>query len=506
MEKKTWKNTVCALLAAILLLAAMPLAGAEEPHGDGNGILSRPLLASLYKWLEGMDGNFRALLTFDEISNAVGKWGCLKEKSGEDTHAAYWTDGEDYVTVTFRNRDGYWGVTSIVTDLPREEYMAADASFLPPVGNREAGSSPAEPVTMATQVKPSGEEASVTVQLPAENWFAKESFGELRYLNAPDESKVSGNSSGLRLSFWSDAEALRAEQEKGAENLADAENLYILGMEMKGTTYTKYGMDMTDYTAQLGENLFLRMSVYQMDIYPGSEAEAIVRSLSVQCGDFSFSYEPLGWDDDPDEEPVLGGGDLNIDYIRNSRWVSDGTVYLEEKPGAMMVYNNFSVEDISFSHDMESDKYYSFLDFDIRVADTVTDTQLPLLRMWITMYTQGSFMDVSSVTFTTGGRDYTFSGLSDEEDYIEDEGEFQQDMLILFDDNSLAFLYDLEISRLLGEESFKAVFHGSRDIEAEIGPNFWDIFSVYWDLYQNSGAAECLDGLEGTEMTSELAY
>ena len=216
MEKKTWKKTLCALLAAVLLLAAMPLAGAEEPHGDGNGILSRPLLASLYKWLEGMDGNFRALLTFDEISNAVGKWGCLKEKSGEDTHAAYWTDGEDYVTVTFRNRDGYWGVTSIVTDLPREEYMAADASFLPPVGNREAGSSPAEPVTMATQVKPSGEEASVTVQLPAENWFAKESFGELRYLNAPDESRVSSNSSGLWLSLWSDAESLRAEQEKGA--------------------------------------------------------------------------------------------------------------------------------------------------------------------------------------------------------------------------------------------------------------------------------------------------
>ena len=506
MGKKIWKKTVCALLAAILLLAAMPLAGAEEPHGDGNGILSRPLLASLYKWLDGMDGNFRALLTFDEISNAVGKWGCLKEKSGEDTHAAYWTDGEDYVTVTFRNRDGYWGVTSIATDLPREVYLAADASFLPPVGNREAGSSPAEPVTMATQVKPSGEEASVTVQLPVENWFAKESFGELRYLNAPDESKVSGNSSGLRLSFWSDEEALRTEQEKGAENLTDAESLYILGMEMKGITYTKYGMDMTDYTAQLGEDLFLRMSVYQMDLYPGSEAEAIVRSLTLQCGDFSFSYELPGWDDDPGEGPALGGSTFSMDYITGSKWVADGVIRLEEKPQAMMVYNNFSVEDISFSHDMESDKYYSYLDFDIRVADTVTDTQLPLLRMWITMFTKGSFMDISSVTFTTGSRNYTFSGLSDEEDFIEEEGEYQQDMLILFDDNSLPFLYDLEISRLLGEESFKAVFHGSRDIEAEIGPNFWDIFSVYWDLYQNSGAAECLDGFEGTEMTSELAY
>ena len=506
MKKKTWEKTACALLAAVLLLAAIPPAGAEEPHGDGNGILSRPLLASLHKWLDGMDGNFRALLTFDEISNAVGKWGCLKEKSGGDTHAAYWTDGEDYVTVTFRNRDGYWGVASIVTDLPREEYMAADASFLPPVGNRAAGSSPAEPVTMATRVKPSGEEAAVTVQLPSENWFVKESFGELRYLNAPDESKVSSNSSGLRLSFWSDAEALRAEQEKGAENLADAESLYILGMEMKGTAYTKYGMDMTDYTAQLGENLFLRMSVYQMDLYPGSEAEAIVRSLSVQCGDFSFSYEPLGWDDDPGEEPALGGSAFSMDYITGSKWAADGVIRLEEKPQAVMVYNNFSVKELAFSHDMESDKYYSYLDFDIRVADVGTDTQFPFLRMWITMYTQESFMDITSVTFTTGGRDYTFSGLSDEEDFIEDEGEFQQDMLILFDDSSLPFLYDLEISRLLGEESLRAVFHGSRDIEAELGANFWNIFSVYWDLYQNSGASECLDGFEGTEMKSELAY
>jgi hypothetical protein len=508
MGKKTWKKTVCVLLAAVLLLAVMPFACAEgaEPHGDGNGILSRPLLASLYKWLDGMDGEFRALLTFDEISNAVGKWGCLKEKSGEDTHAAYWTDGEDYVTVTFRNRDGYWGVTSIVTDLPRDEYMAADASFLPPVGNRAAGSSPAEPVTMSTKVKPSGEEANVTVQLPSENWFAKESFGELRYLNAPDESRVSSNSSGLRLSLWSDAESLRAEQEKGAENLADAESVYLLGMEMKGITYTRYGMDMTDYTAQLGENLFLRISVYKMDLYPGSEAEAIVSSLSVQCGDFSFSYEPLSWDDDPEDEPVLGSSAFSMDYITGSRWMAEEKIRLEEKPQAMMVYNNFSIEDLAFSHDLESDKWYSYADFDIRVINAETDHPLPLLRMWVTMVTKESSMDITSVTFTTGGRNYTFSGLSDEEDFTDKEGDFQQDMLILFDDNSMSFLYDLEISRLLGEETFKAVFHGSRDIEAEIGPNFWDIFSVYWDLYQNSGAAECLDGFEGTEMTSELAY
>ena len=509
MKKMIRRKSVCILLAVILLLAAVPFAGAEgaEPHGDGNGILSRALLASMYKWLNNMDPNFRALLTFDEISNAVGKWGCVKDKSGEDTHAAYWTDGQDYVTVTFRNRDGYWGVTAISTDLGSAEYEAADDSFLPQAGNREAGSSPVQPVTMTTKVKPSGTEANVTVDLPAENWFARESFGELRFLIAPEESKAGSDSGGIRLSFWADEASLRAEQEKGAENLADAESLYLLGMEMKGCTYTKYGMKMTDYIAELREGLWLRISVYRMSVYPGSEAEAIIRSLNVQAGDISFSYEPLGWDDGWDDEPVPVGSNGVMDYIRNSRWVSDGTVYLEEKPNAMMVYNNFTVEELSFSHDMESDKYYSYLDFDIRVADAGTDTQLPLLRMWITMYTQGSFMDISSVTFTTGGREYTFSGLSDEEDFIEDEGEFRQDMLILFDRDSLPFLSDLEISRLLGDEAVKAVFHGTRDLEARLGGNFWNILSVYWDLYVNSDAPDFLDGFdEGTAMTSQLAY
>ena len=135
-----------------------------------------------------------------------------------------------------------------------------------------------------------------------------------------------------------------------------------------------------------------------------------------------------------------------------------------------------------------------------------TETQLPLLRMWITLVTKEAYMDISSVTFTTGGRAYTFSGLSDEEDYTDKEGDFQQDMLIVFDGDSLPFLTDLEISRLLGEETFTAVLHGNRELTVQLGPNFWDIFSVYYDLYVNSDAIDWLDGFDGTEMTSELAY
>jgi hypothetical protein len=129
-----------------------------------------------------------------------------------------------------------------------------------------------------------------------------------------------------------------------------------------------------------------------------------------------------------------------------------------------------------------------------------------MLRMWVTMVTKESYMDITSVTFTTGGRDYTFSGLSDEGDFSrKEEGDYQQNMLIIFDDNSLPFLTELENNRLAGQETLKTVFHGNRDIEVELDRNFWDIFSVYWELYRNSNAPACLTDLAGTEMTAEPA-
>ena len=445
----------------------------------------------------------------------------MKEKSGEDTHAAYWTDGQDYVTVTFKNRDGYWGVNAMVTTLSREEYEAADDSFLPQIANPEAGSRPVEPVTMTTKVQPSGVEANVTVDLPAENWYASESFGELRFEAAPEKAKVNSYSSGLRLSFWTDEASLRAEQEKGAENMTDVESLYILGMEMKGCAYTKYGKKMTDYVAELREGLWLRLSVYQMSVYPGSEAEAVIRSLNVQAGDISFFYEPPiwdddlddGWDDDQDDdqddgqdaEPEPDSPEFSMDYILNSQWMADGVVSLEESPEAVYVVNRFTAGELSFYHDMESEDYYSYLDFDIRVSNEETDVP-PLLEMWISLVTQESYMDIASVTFTVGGRAYTFSGLSVEEDFADDGTNFRQVMLIEFDRDSLMLLTNLEISRLLGEEDFTMVLHGNRDIEVDMGYNFWRVFPVYWDLYQNSGASDCLDSYQGTEMTSQLAY
>ena len=60
MNKRTGRilTVLIAALAAALLAVSCACADGAEPHGDGNGIVSRPLLASLYKWLYGMDTSF----------------------------------------------------------------------------------------------------------------------------------------------------------------------------------------------------------------------------------------------------------------------------------------------------------------------------------------------------------------------------------------------------------------------------------------------------------------
>ena len=49
--RKRMKKRLMILCTLVLALAFCFGATAEEPHGDGNGIVSRPLLASMYKWL-----------------------------------------------------------------------------------------------------------------------------------------------------------------------------------------------------------------------------------------------------------------------------------------------------------------------------------------------------------------------------------------------------------------------------------------------------------------------
>ena len=508
MKRKSVKRFLAVLCALTLATGLLCTAAAEAPRGDGNGILSRALMASLYNWLGQMDPDFRAQMSFESISNAVGKWGCVKETGSEDTAAAYWTDGQDYVTVTFRNKDGFWGVTSITTDLPKEEYEAADISFLPRVGNREAGSSPVAEQTLSVKMKDGSEEVSVTAQVPTEYWYGKVSFGEVRLLNAVDESRVSGNSNGLRLSFWSSREAIEADQAKG-ENLTETEPLYLLDQIMPGCTYTRSGMQMQDYIAELAEDLWMRVSAYRTDVYIGSEAEAMIKSLTVQKGDFTWHWEPLGlgWDDGDDEGDDWMGGDFSLDTLMNSDAVAQGILVPQTlESGSLLFASSYDAEDLAFSHEGESENYYSYTDFDILVLDPETEQQLPILRLWIMLRTQEKPLNISSVTFTAGGREYTFTDVSEEEDTEAlEEGGYSQTILIRFDQESLFMLTQMGMDLLLGGDPVPMVLHGDEDLRVELDEHFREPFRAIWTAYVDCDAESNLSSYKGNPVESRLS-
>ena len=290
--KNQWKRTVIAavLAAARLLAGCFAAAEGAEPYGDGDGVISRAQLAGLYNWLHNTDSEFFRLITFDQISDALGKKGCVKETDREEYHAAYWTDGDKFVTITFRNYDGSWGVTSVTTDIVSDEYTKADYSFLPRVGNRWAGSSATESQTVKAKLHGTSDEIFVTAQVPVEYWIAQGSSGEARFLNVREASRASGNSAGLRITFWPDEASLQAEREK-AENIQELEDWAALGTTLKGYSFTRYGMDMTEYVLPLKEDLWMDIQFYNCVPYAGSEAEAIVYSLAVEYGDFTYACD-----------------------------------------------------------------------------------------------------------------------------------------------------------------------------------------------------------------------
>ena len=277
------KKWITILLAMIMLFsvcgAAAENADGAEPYGDGDGVISTEQLITLAKWLSQTNMETLRMVSFDTVCSAAGAQGQVREP-GSDTHAAAWTDGNHFVTVTFRNYNDFWGITAYTVDMSSDVYGAADASALPHVGNRDAGSSPVEAQTLESKVKPSNATIAVTAEVPTEYWFTKVSFGEVRFLNCQDESRMGNNPASIRLAFYSTAEDLAADRDK-TENVQElGVALPVLGQEMKGYTYTKNGMDMAEFEGQLADDLWIAVRLYDMIVYPGTEAEALLNSLT----------------------------------------------------------------------------------------------------------------------------------------------------------------------------------------------------------------------------------
>ncbi len=173
-----------------------------------------------------------------------------------------------------------WWPGSITTGIPAEDYMAADLTRFPPVGNRAAGSSPTEQVTLETRISSTGQVFSVTAALPTENWYPDESFGKVSYFLHAVEKDYKYSYSCISVTFLPSMDQWKEDIAK-VDQFAEAEGITCGDLALSGCTYRKSGSDLTEYYGEIpGTGAVVRVIIRELNLLPGTEAPAILESLS----------------------------------------------------------------------------------------------------------------------------------------------------------------------------------------------------------------------------------
>ena len=409
-----------------LILAAVMMFSCVCAENAGNGMMPRQKLCALYRWLNQADHTAWNSMTYEMISSTAGRRGAVIGADRDDFRSAYWTDGEAFVTVTFRNLNGLWVMSGLAaTGLSREEYENADLSALM---TGENTAEPTETPTIETTPEPTPEPTQEPTPEPTE---------------APTP-------------------------------------------EPTETPIPEPTQEPTPVPTQA----------------PTPEPTEEPTPEPTEAPTPGPTPEPM---ETPVPEPRET---FDMTYITGHPRTADGTIEIIENPdqtGNTYIYNNYTAQELSFDHAHSSDRHYSYADFDIVITDAGSEEEHPILRLWITMYTDNRMEDISSVTFVTGGKEFTFSNLLISNSITSNGQDYQQKMLIRFDKNGLKFLKALTLGYLIGSTSVRAVFHGQEDIETEFGENFWNVFSLYWDLYRGSHAEDRLGSYEATPLTISQA-
>ena len=283
-EKRFMKKLMSVLLVLSMLftVSASVADGNGEPHGDSDGIISREKLEGLYLWIATMEKSFKMQLNFDDIGNAVGKAGHDRGEGNEKYHAAHWTDESEryYVVITFYHNDenDTWWPGSVTTGLP--ELDSANLLLYPMIGNREAGSSPTEQVTMDAQISGTKRKFTVTADVPTENWYAKSSGGGAYIYLHSGEEDFQYSFSNISVNFLSSMDAWKEDIAK-AEEFTETDGITCGDLLLSGCKYKKYSTRITEYYAEIPElDAVVRVMVKDLNLIPGSEAVAILNSLT----------------------------------------------------------------------------------------------------------------------------------------------------------------------------------------------------------------------------------
>lgn len=197
------------------------------------------------------------------------------------------------------------------------------------------------------------------------------------------------------------------------------------------------------------------------------------------------------------------GETFDIAPIRASEYV---TIDVNAEADVAFVESVLSVANRSFVHSKESALRYSTTMWDLILINYFENDTYPVLRCHIYLCTDDKPYYITSATITIGGKDYTFSGISDPEWFTNYEDGYNQSMLIKFGMDNLDFLMALDTafegvdSDHLEDVKFDMVLHGTEDITAQLDAGFLLDYKVIEDVFLDSNGIYFLDKAYATEM------
>lgn len=181
--------------------------------------------------------------------------------------------------------------------------------------------------------------------------------------------------------------------------------------------------------------------------------------------------------------PACAEEAFDMSVLRDNKYLK---IDVNTEDGIAFVESTFSVAERSFTHQYESTTHYSYSWFDMLIMDYFKSGAYPILRLWFKVATEGQYYYFTSVTITVDGKEYTFSDVADTGWFENKDNNYNQDLLIKFGLDNISFLVALEnyVNQFQSYEeiekaSVKAVFHGTTDIETELGSAFLIEFLVF---------------------------
>ena len=136
--------------------------------------------------------------------------------------------------------------------------------------------------TFELKVGYSGNKASVTVQVPTANWFAKERSGGLRIWCAPSAEKANSSQSYIHIECKESEYKINFNLDS-FENLVELAPITVGGIEMTGREYDNIGMHWIEYYGQIAESVLVSVKLTGVDFSEGTETEALVKSLTFEA-------------------------------------------------------------------------------------------------------------------------------------------------------------------------------------------------------------------------------